>query len=114
MSCASCGSLKPPEISAPVRPSIPFGFSWKLMIGRVTASSSRTTAKWPENAAAVSESTAPSAPCVAACSAPRRAMSCVTSWNASRPLSVKSNWTTGWLNWSKACWGSSIWSPVSA
>ncbi len=41
-------SLKPPEIWAPVRPSIPSGFSLKLMIGRVLTSLSRTTAKWPD------------------------------------------------------------------
>ena len=33
-SCASWMLLKPPEIWAPVRPSIPSGFSAKLMIGR--------------------------------------------------------------------------------
>ena len=41
--------VKPPEIWAPVRPSIPSGFSAKLMIGRVLTSLSRTTAKWPES-----------------------------------------------------------------
>ena len=49
-SWASVTSLKPPEICAPVRPSIPSGFSAKLMIGRVLTSLSRTTAKWPESA----------------------------------------------------------------
>ena len=44
--------MKPPEIWAPVRPSIPSGFSAKLMIGRVLTSLSRTTAKWPESASA--------------------------------------------------------------
>ena len=46
--------VKPPEIWAPLRPSIPSGFSAKLMIGRVLTSLSRTTAKWPESAAACS------------------------------------------------------------
>ena len=53
-SWASSTSLKPPEIWAPVRPSIPSGFSAKLMIGRVLTSLSRTTAKCPESAAASS------------------------------------------------------------
>jgi hypothetical protein len=38
-----------PLICAPVRPSIPSGFSQKLMIGRDLISLSRTTAKWSEN-----------------------------------------------------------------
>ena len=53
-SWASEIAVKPPEIWAPVRPSIPSGFSWKLMIGRVLTSLSRTTAKWPESASACS------------------------------------------------------------
>ena len=38
-----------PEICAPVRPSIPFGLSTKLMIGREISSPSRTIANEPEN-----------------------------------------------------------------
>ena len=38
-----------PEIWAPVRPSIPSGFSQKLMIGRETISLSSTIAKESEN-----------------------------------------------------------------
>ena len=38
-----------PEICAPVRPSIPFGLSMKLMIGREISSPSRTIANEPEN-----------------------------------------------------------------
>ena len=53
-SWASWMLLKPPEIWAPVRPSIPSGFCGKLMIGRVLTSLSRTTAKWPESASACS------------------------------------------------------------
>ena len=56
-SCAvssPCSPLKPPEIWAPWRPSIPSGFSAKLMIGRLWTSLSRMTAKWPESAAASS------------------------------------------------------------
>jgi len=48
-SCASCTVRKPPEIWAPVRPSMPSGFSLKSMNGRVTTLRSRTTAKvWNE------------------------------------------------------------------
>ena len=47
MSWASWMLVKPPEIWAPVRPSIPSGFWAKSMIGRVLTSLSRTTAKWP-------------------------------------------------------------------
>ena len=89
-SCASC-DVKPPEISAPVRPSIPSGFSAKLMIGRVTASLSRTTAKWPESAAASWRRRPARSPAPA----PRWAIRRVTSWNASRPSSVKPKVTLG-------------------
>ena len=89
-SWASEMPLKPPEIWAPVRPSIPSGFSAKLMIGRVLTSLSRTTAKWPESASA---SSAPASPI--ACSWPRWAIRRVTSWKASRPESVKPKVTFG-------------------
>ena len=91
-SWASSMLLKPPEIWAPVRPSIPSGFSAKLMIGRVLTSLSRTTAKWPERAAASSALTGPIAGAW-----PRWAIWRVTSWNASRPLPVKSKVTIGSL-----------------
>ena len=109
MSWASWMLWKPPEIWAPVRPSIPSGFSAKLMIGRVLTSLSRTTAKWPESASA---SSAPGRPI--ACSWPRWAIARVTSWNASRPPSVKSKVTFGWSNSSVSCFGLVMSVPESA
>ena len=107
-SCASWMLLKPPEISAPVRPSIPSGFSAKLMIGRVLTSLSRTTAKWPERAPACWALTGP-----IACAWPRWAILRVTSWKASRPLSVKPKVTFGWLSSPKFCFGSVMSVPES-
>ena len=108
-SWASCGLVKPPEIWAPVRPSIPSGFWEKLMIGRVLTSLSRTTAKWPESAAACSPETGP-----IACAWPRWAIWRVTSWKASRPSSVKPKLTLGSLNSPNSCFGSVMSVPESA
>ena len=103
-----------PEICAPVRPSIPFGFSTKLMIGREISSPSRTIANEPENwSASLALAAAGGWPVAAKyASDPRRAMSEVTLANASRPSSVKLKSTVGWLNWSVPGFGSVIWSPV--
>ena len=46
-------------------------------------------------------------------SAPRIAISRVTSWKFWRPSSVNPKLTTGWLNWSKSGFGSVISSPES-
>ena len=102
-------AVKPPEIWAPLRPSIPSGFSAKLMIGRVLTSLSRTTAKWPESAAACSALTGP-----IACAWPRWAIWRVTSWKASRPLSVKPKVTFGSLFCPYSCFGSVMSVPESA
>ena len=56
-SWASCAVT--PEIWAPVRPSIPFGLSTKLMIGFETSSPSRTIANEPENWSASAEEIPP-------------------------------------------------------
>ena len=83
-----------------MRPSIPSGFSAKLMIGRVLTSLSRTTAKCPESASASSRLTGPIARAW-----PRWAICRVISWNASRPSSVKSKVTFGSLLGSSVCFG---------
>ena len=67
-----------------MRPSIPSGFSTKLMIGLVTTSLSRTAAKCPERRS-LSALTPPIAPAAAALLAPRWAIALVTSWKAERP-----------------------------
>ena len=108
-SWASWALVKPPEIWAPVRPSIPSGFLEKLMIGRVLTSLSRTTAKWPESASACSPATGP-----IACAWPRWAIWRVTSWKASRPSSVKPKVTFGSLNSPNSCFGSVMSVPESA
>ena len=102
--------MKPPEICAPrcARRSRR-GSRAKLMIGRVLTSLSRTTAKWPESAAACSALTGP-----IACAWPRWAIWRVTSWKASRPFSVNSKVTFGWLLWSVFCFGSVMSVPESA
>ena len=58
-SARSCAELivKSPEICAPVRPSIPVGFSEKLMIGSVTTWPSSTTEKCWEYASACAPAT---------------------------------------------------------
>ena len=101
--------LKPPEICAPVRPSIPSGFSAKLMIGRVFTSLSRTTAKRPESCSACSDEAGP-----IACAWPRWAIARVTCWKACRPSSVKLKETLGWLASSNSCRGSVMSVPVNA
>ena len=118
-SARSCASSRPsrPEICAPVRPSMPSGFSAKLMIGRDTISPSRTIAKLPENWSATSGGALAGGWVVAAkyASAPRSAISRVTSWKAARPSSVNSKVTFGWLVvWSKPCSGLVMSSPESA
>jgi len=100
MSCASWMLLKPPEIWAPVRPSIPSGFWEKSMIGRVLTSLSRTTAKCPESAAACSPEAGPIARAW-----PRWAILRVTSWKACCPLSVNWKVTLGWPSSSVSCFG---------
>ena len=83
--------VKSPEIWAPVRPSIPSGFSAKLMIGRRRPRrrgrprSGRRTAGRPRRATPDR------------LRLPRWAIRLVTSWNASRPSSVNSKVTLGWL-----------------
>ena len=109
MSCASVMLVKPPEIWAPVRPSIPSGFWAKLMIGRVLTSLSSTTAKWPESASASSSETPP-----IAAAWPRWAICRVTSWKASRPLSVNWKVTLGWPSSSVSCFGLVMSVPESA
>ena len=103
--------VKLPEIWAPVLPSIPCGFSSKLMIGWVTTWLSRTTEKCCEYCEAAVEPTVPGG----AVAAPRSAIFRVTSWNAARPVSVKSKVTFGWLLvGSKFCLGLVMSSPESA
>ena len=79
------------------------------MIGRVLTSLSSTTAKRPESCSACSPEAGPIA---RAC--PRWAICRVTSWNASRPSSVKPKVTLGSLNSSNSCFGSVMSVPESA
>ena len=72
-----------PEICAPFWPSMPSGFSSKSMYGAEISSLSRTIAKCCETFAGIWVGSA--------LSDPRCAISRVISWNALRPLSVKSN-----------------------
>ena len=85
---SSCADLivKPPEISEPLRPSMPSGFCWKSMYGTEMSSLSRTIAKcWNADCG--------SPPKNWLC--PRWAISRVVSCHALPPLSVKSNVTFG-------------------
>jgi hypothetical protein len=103
--------VKLPEIWAPVRPSIPCGLSMKLMIGWVTIWLSRTTEKCCEYCSAAAELKVPGG----AVALPRSAIVRVTSSNAVRPVSVKSNVTLGWLVvGSKFCSGFVMSVPESA
>ena len=88
-SCAPW-SVKPPEICAPWEPSIPSGFSRKLMYGVEMSSLSSRIAKWCEAAIGFWRP-----PLSAALSAPRWAISRVVWANASRPLSENSIVTIG-------------------
>ena len=104
--------MKLPEICAPLRPSIPSGFSKKLMIGRVTTWLSRTTPKCCEYCSAPAALVPAPAAAVAA---PRCAILRVISWNADWPLSVKSKVTLGWfVTGSKFCLGLVMSVPESA
>ena len=99
-----------PEIWAPVRPSIPSGFSTKLMIGRETTSLSRTTAKLSEASDACAASTTPGPPVEAALGDLLGDL-----LELSRPSSVKSKVTFGWLVvGSNFCSGSLMSAPESA
>ena len=92
--------VKPPEICAPVEPSMPSGFSRKLMNGIETSSLSSAIAKWCELCSGSGLSGL-------ALSAPRWATWLVICWNALWPLSLKSKVTIGSLppRWSKFCSG---------
>ena len=101
--------MNEPEICAPVAPSIPSGFSWKLISGAETSSSSSTIAKCCE--------AFPGSSPGSELSAPRWAISAVILANAARPLSVKLKVTIG--SWppvveSKFCSGSLMSVPESA
>jgi hypothetical protein len=99
--------VNPPEICAPVSPSMPSGFSRQSMYGVETSSSSSTIAKWWD---VEIESAAPRA-----LSEPRWAMLRVVSWNSRLPLFVNSMVTMGKLSvWLKFCSGFLMSVPESA
>ena len=95
-------SVNPPEIWAPWEPSMPSGFSRKLMYGVEISSLSSRIAKWCEAAIGFCRP-----PLRTALSWPRCAISRVVSANASRPWSVNSIVTIGGppVPFSKFCSG---------
>ena len=110
--------VKLPEICAPVRPSIPFGFSTKLMIGRDTSSPSSTIAKRAgELSTSARRRSSPRAEPVAAkqSSAPRWAISRVTVCERLAPLVGEVEGDVGLVGGRvRAGFGFSISSPESA
>ena len=102
--------VKPPEISAPCEPSIPSGFSRKLMYGVEISSLSSRIAKWCEAPCGFCRP-----PLIAALSAPRCAIFRVVSANALRPLSLNSIVTIGGppVPFSKFCSGFLMSEPPS-
>lgn len=115
-SCLACWKVKPPEISEPLPPEMPSGYSWKLIVGDEMTWSSRTIAKWFEQRWARWPCVSPAAGMQF--SAPRWAIVRVTSFQTSLPREVKSKTTLGWLAWpgceETLCAGFFTSSPVSA
>ena len=100
------GCVKPPEIWAPVRPSIPSGFSAKLMIGRGLDFVVEDDREVAGERSAASCRRADRLRLAALGDLPGDVLERVPA------LSVKSKVTFGWLFWSKFCSGLVMSSPA--